>query len=108
MPPSGYSPPQSSSIRHFLASCSVALSDECKERNEPLASGLQREIADIDRYCADEAVTSIQQPVLQLTRAFYDAVLAKVNFGSSYESSVAYALDDVERQVLAVHIEQKI
>lgn len=106
MPPSGYNHPQTLSICTFLNSCSEALSRECSQKQESLHDGLKREIADIDRYCRDTAVTPIQLSVLQLTRAFYQSVLEAVIQGSDYADAVHVVLTNIKNQVLAIHIPQ--
>ncbi|KKU67850.1 MAG: hypothetical protein UX89_C0012G0011 [Parcubacteria group bacterium GW2011_GWA2_47_16] len=104
MPPSGYSPTQSNAIRSLCESCLNALVQENIATRSPVEA-LERELAHINRDLETTNRPVVATKVLELTKGFYSALLAR-NPGS-FESLAEHSeivLDEIEESILDIHV----
>ncbi|MDO8482310.1 MAG: hypothetical protein Q7S86_00645 [bacterium] len=108
MPPSGYSKTQSNSVRSLCESCLNALIQENIGTRSPVEA-LKREIAHIKRDLEISKRAVVATKVLELTRGFYSALLAR-NPGS-FESLAEHSeivLDEIEESILDIHVVETV
>ena len=107
MPPSGYSPFQCNQLKTFLKSCSEALETEGKEAGLTPSQALQKECNDIDQGLKVKYSKGFARPTLVLTKEFYMKILqsAPTNY-IEYREIVERALEEMDKEILAIHIEQ--
>ncbi len=104
MPPSGYSPTQSSAVRSLCESCLNALVQENIRIRSPMEA-LKREIAHIKRDLETTSRAVVATQVLELTRGFYSSLLAcSPDSFESLAKQSEIVLDEIEKSILDIHV----
>jgi hypothetical protein len=109
MPPSGYSKRQSHYVDELLRSCAEALAAEALDLELPFIAALDRELAHIGHYLGEGHATFAQVAILRLTEAFYRNVRDRKPCGKEqYWAAVALATQDLESEMLAIHVPSEV
>jgi len=109
MPPSGYSLKQATATMDFLRFCAEDLEREARSLGRTLVASLEAEIEQIDRLLEAQSSGEFADSMLLLTKRFYQAVARRSVSGvQEFQAAVEDVLDDVEREILEVHVPQAI
>lgn len=107
MPPSGYSSVQSDLVVDFLTQCADALASESALAGRSPMAGLEKECDDIRRVVGGEYTNPFAVHVMELTRAFYVAVMERrPESPVEFRAAVDEVLADVSTHIQSIHIAQ--
>ncbi len=105
MPPSGFSPKQTSDLISFLQSCADALLAECRTKNRTPRQGLRGEIQNIDTALPMLRDRPVASAVLVLTQRFYTTLLDRsVETPESFVRATAEELYRMKEEILGIHV----